>query len=223
MTLTRDTQVGQIAAAHPLATRVFARHQIDFCCGGGRPLGEVCAQKGLDTDAVLDEIGRELATSNGSEERWDEAPLADLITHILAAYHRPLAEELPRLEAMARKVLDVHRDKDPERLPELLTVLLGLRSELEDHMMKEEQILFPMIMHGQGFTADGPIEMMLHEHEVAASALRRLRALTDGYEAPAEACNTWRALWHGLGALEESLHRHIHLENNILFPRALAS
>jgi regulator of cell morphogenesis and NO signaling len=80
-----------------------------------------------------------------------------------------------------------------------------------------------MIMHGQGFAADGPIEMMLHEHDVAASALRRLRELTDGYEAPAEACNTWRALWHGLGALEESLHRHIHLENNILFPRALAS
>jgi regulator of cell morphogenesis and NO signaling len=223
MTLTRDTQVGQIAAEHPLATRVFARHQIDFCCGGARPLGEVCAQRGLDAETMLDEIGRELATSNESEERWDGAPLADLITHILAAYHRPLAEELPRLEAMARKVLDVHRDKDPLRLPELLAVLLGLRSELEDHMMKEEQILFPMIMHGQGFAADGPIEMMLHEHDVAASALRRLRELTDGYEAPAEACNTWRALWHGLGALEESLHRHIHLENNILFPRALAS
>lgn len=223
MSLTHDTQVGQIAAEHPLATRVFARHRIDFCCGGGRPLAEVCEQKGLDAGAVLEEIRTEIESSTASEERWDEAPLADLVTHILAAYHGPLKEELPRLEAMARKVLQVHGDKDPERFSQLVTVLLGLRGELEDHMMKEEQILFPMIVQGQGPTADGPISMMLHEHDEAAFALRRLRELTDDYRPPAEACNTWRALWHGLGALEESMHRHIHLENNILFPRALAS
>jgi regulator of cell morphogenesis and NO signaling len=124
---------------------------------------------------------------------------------------------------MARKVVDVHRDKQPETLPELLSVYLGLKAELEQHMAKEEQILFPMIQSGQGSMATGPISVMEHEHDSAGGALRRLRELTSGYEVPAEACNTWRALWHGLAALEESLHQHIHLENNILFPRALGS
>lgn len=222
ITITTDTTVGQLAAEHPLATRVFARHGFDYCCGGGRPLGEVCHEKGLDTERVLEEIRTEVETSAVSDERWDQAPLGALIEHILVAYHRALHEELPRLESMARKVLDVHRDKDPERLAELLTVYLGLRAELEQHMAKEEQILFPLIEQGRGAMADGPISVMRHEHDSAATALRRLRELTNGYEVPPEACNTWRALWHGLAALEESLHEHIHLENNILFPRALA-
>lgn len=221
MTITSERRVGEIAAEHPLSTRVFARHGIDYCCGGGRPLGRVCEEKGLDTDQVLEEIRTELTASNDSEVRWDQAPLSDLIEHILYAYHRPLSEELPRLEAMARKVHAVHGDKEPKMLSELLGVYLGLKAELEDHMAKEEQILFPMIKRGQGAMADGPISVMEHEHQSAAAALGRLRELTSDYEVPAAACNTWRALWHGLAALEESLHRHIHLENNILFPRAL--
>ena len=221
MSISAETRVGQLAAEHPLATRVFARHGIDFCCGGGRPLGDACADLGIDTGAVLEEIRVELDQSPAPEVRWDEAPLEDVIEHILAAYHAPLREELPRLEAMARKVLDVHRDKDPDRLTELVSVYTGLQHELESHMAKEEQILFPMIRAGQGSMAGAPISVMEHEHESAGAALRRLRELTDDYEVPAAACNTWRALWHGLAALEESLHQHIHLENNILFPRAL--
>jgi regulator of cell morphogenesis and NO signaling len=223
MNINPDSKVGQIAAEHPLATRVFARHGIDFCCGGGKPLGEVCTQRGLDAATVLAEIEGELATPSATEVRWDQAPLGDLVEHILAAYHKPLKEELPRLEAMARKVVDVHRDKQPETLPELLSVYLGLKAELEQHMAKEEQILFPMIQSGQGSMATGPISVMEHEHDSAGGALRRLRELTGDYQVPEEACNTWRALWHGLAALEESLHQHIHLENNILFPRALGS
>lgn len=223
MSIHPESKVGQIAAEHPLATRVFARHGIDFCCGGGRPLAEVCAGRRLDAATVVSEIEAELAAPCATEIRWDEAPLNDLVEHLLAAYHKPLKEELPRLEAMARKVVDVHRDKRPEALPELLSVYLGLRAELEQHMAKEERILFPMIKRGQGAMADGPISVMEHEHDAAAGALRRLRELTDGYRVPEEACNTWRALWHGLAALEEALHQHIHLENNILFPRALES
>jgi regulator of cell morphogenesis and NO signaling len=222
MAINIETTVGKLAAEHPLATRVFARYGIDYCCGGGRPLGEVCDKKGLDTAVVLEEIRAELETPGVSEERWDQASLSDLIEHILAVYHRPLDEELPRLESMSRKVLKVHGDKDPERLTELLSVYLDLKAELDKHMAKEEQILFPMIKQGQGAMADGPISVMKDEHNSAAAALRRLRELTNAYEVPTEACNTWRALWHGLAALEESLHRHIHLENNILFPRALA-
>ncbi|HEX5137035.1 MAG TPA: iron-sulfur cluster repair di-iron protein [Planctomycetota bacterium] len=226
MTVTIETKVGQIAAEHPLATRVFARHGIDYCCGGGRPLREACREKGVDAVRVIDEIRNEIreeAPAPGApSDRWHEAPLGELVDHILARYHGPLHEELPRLEAMARKVVAVHRDRDPERLPELLSTYLQLKAELDGHMAKEEQILFPMIQRGQGRLAGGPVAVMEHEHDVAGSLLRRLRELTGDYDVPAEACNTWRALWHGLKALEEDMHDHIHLENNILFPRALA-
>jgi len=222
MTITSETKVGQLAAQHPLATRVFARHGIDFCCGGGEPLGAVCTSKGLETAVILAEIAKELEVADRSVERWDMAPLDALIEHIMVTYHQPLYEELPRLEAMARKVLDVHRDKDPQRLSELFTVYLEIEAELKQHMMKEEQILFPMIRQGQGPHTGGPVSVMEREHEMVGAALRRLRELTDDYTVPAEACNTWRALWHGLEALEKDLHQHIHLENNILFPRALA-
>ena len=218
-----NSKIGQIATEYPLATRVFARHGIDFCCGGGIPLHQACEEKGLDTDAVLGEIRAEVERSVAPEERWDQAPLGDLVTHILATYHQPLYEELPQLEVMARKVADVHRDKAPEMHSQLLTVFLGLKGDLEEHMAKEEQILFPMIQSGQGSMAEGPISVMKGEHEEAATALRRLRSLTNDYTVPEEACNTWRALWRRLAVLEASLHRHIHLENNILFPRALTS
>jgi len=222
MSITPETKVGQLAAEHPLSTRVFARHKIDYCCGGGRPLVEVCQEQGLDAEVVLAEIHKELEGHDGSEVRWDQAPLSELIDHILATYHAPLYEELPRLESMARKVLSVHGEKDPEKLAELVTVFVALKDELDGHMAKEEQILFPMIKQGQGTMAQGPISVMEHEHNSAGEALKRLNTLTNGYTVPAEACNTWRALWHGLEALEESLHQHINLENNILFPRALA-
>jgi len=222
MTISTESTVASLATEHPLATRVFSRYGIDFCCGGGRPLKEVCEEKGLNVSHVLDEIQRELSSADKPEQRWDSEPFDKLIQHILETYHRPLDEELPRLESMAAKVLEVHRDKDPERLSELVDVYGGLKAELENHMAKEEQVLFRMILNGQGAMAGGPISVMEHEHESAGAALRRLRELTDDYEVPAEACNTWLALWHGLEALEQSLHQHIHLENNILFPRALA-
>ena len=222
MSITVETTVGRIAAEYPLATRVLARHKIDYCCGGGRPLNEVCEQKGLDTESIIEDIQKEIENSDAPEIQWDKAPLNDLIGHILVTYHRPLHEELPRLEAMARKVSSVHGNKDPEVLSGILSVFLGLKDELDQHMMKEEQILFPMIKFGQGTTAHGPISVMLQEHDSAGEALTRLRELTNDYRVPENACNTWRALWHGLADLETSLHQHIHLENNILFPRALA-
>lgn len=223
MVIDKERTIGELAVEHPLATRVFARHGIDFCCGGGKPLRIACETRNLDPDAVVEEIRKELAGSPDQGRRWDEAPLDELIDHILRNYHEPLYEELPRLAGMAAKVYDVHKDKAEETLRGILTTFRGLKAELDAHFAKEEQILFPMIRSGRGFMAEGPISVMVHEHDGAGEALARLRELTNGYEVPAEACNTWRALWHGLAALETSLHEHIHLENNILFPRALSA
>lgn len=223
MTINIESTVGQIATEYPLATRVFARHNIDYCCGGGSSLGEVCSQNGLETDAILTEIQNEIKTQESADNQWDKEPLTDLIDHILATYHRPLDEELPRLEFMVHKVYNVHGDKNPEMFSELRQVYLALISELKAHMMKEEQILFPMIKRGDGGMANGPINVMLQDHDSAGNALKRIRELTNNFQIPEEACNTWRALWYGLEALEEALHQHIHLENNILFPRALKS
>lgn len=221
MKLSPETLIGQLATERPLSTRVFARHGIDFCCGGGRPIGEVCEEKGLSPHSILAEIDMELASTDKPAERWDNAPLGDLIDHILKDYHEPLWEEMPRLEAMARKVFEVHGAKDPEMLGGIMQEYIALAAELDQHMRKEEQILFPMIRAGQGTMAGPPIDVMNHEHDTAGEALRRLRELTNDFQVPEGACNTWRALWHGLEALEKDLHQHIHLENNILFPRAL--
>lgn len=221
MNFDATTRIGEIATRHPLATRVFHRHGIDFCCGGGKPLADACAARGIEAGVVLEELHKQFGAREADETRWDRRPLSDLIRHILVTFHEPLREELSRLSAAARKVYRVHRDKDPETLSELLEVVIDLQAELETHMAKEEQVLFPMILNGQGAMVAGPISVMEHEHETAGRALARLRELTNGYEVPEQACNTWRALWHGLAALEEDLHEHIHLENNILFPRAL--
>ena len=220
MTMDTLTTVGEIATEHPLATRVFARHGIDFCCGGGVSLKEACETRGLDLNAVMAEIEKETGEGPNDTRRWDQEPLTDLIDYILVTYHRPLDEELPRLNDMAVKVLDVHRDKAEQTLTDLLATYQALKAELEQHMAKEEQILFPMIRQGRGAMTGGPIAVMEAEHESAGAALARLRSLTNDYQVPEEACNTWRALWHGLQALEHELHSHIHLENNILFPRA---
>jgi len=219
MNIDANTRIGDIATQHPQSTRVFHRYGIDFCCGGGRPLADACVARGIDAGAVMEALQKQLGTRETDETRWDQQPIKDLIHHILVTFHEPLREDLFRLTALARKVYDVHRDKEPEMLSELLEIVVGLQAELESHMAKEEQILFPMILKGRGAMAAGPISVMEHEHEYAGHALARLRELTNGYEVPAKACNTWRALWHGLATMEEELHEHIHLENNILFPR----
>jgi regulator of cell morphogenesis and NO signaling len=222
MEIGANSRVGEVAAQYPSSTKVFYRHGIDFCCGGGREIQDACTRKGVDVDNVLAEIETELTTAT-TTERWDIAPLEHLIKHILVTFHAPLKEELPRLHAMAEKVNSVHGARDPERLAELVTVIQGLKDELEEHMMKEEQVLFPMILGGNGAMAQGPVSVMEEEHESAGAALRRIRELTDNYTVPEGACTTWNVLWDGLEKLEEGTHQHIHLENNILFPRALAN
>jgi regulator of cell morphogenesis and NO signaling len=210
--------LADLAVRHPAASRVFYRRGLDFCCHGTRPLGEACEERGLDPDVILREIEGE-DDAFALHVRWDERPLGELIEHIVGHYHRRLREELPQLVEMAAKVEHKHADK--AACPRgLHTHLVFVHQSVLDHLAKEEQVLFPMILAGRGAHAAAPINVMEVEHDDHAQNLRKTRALTGGLVVPPEACPTWQALYLRLDALEIELMEHIHLENNVLVPRA---
>lgn len=215
------TTLAELAVTHPAAARVFRRHRLDFCCGGRRPLNEVCQERELDADAILAAIAEEDPLVP-EHQRWDEAPLPALVEHIESVYHPRLREQLPALVAMARRVEARHGDK--ASCPRGLTAHLeAMHEAVLEHLQKEEQILFPLIAAGMGHRAGGPVHVMEIEHVHHGEDLQGVRRLTADLILPDEACTTWRALYLGLQQLEQELMDHIHLENNILFRRALAS
>jgi regulator of cell morphogenesis and NO signaling len=213
--------VAEIAAGSLAAVRVFERLGIDYCCGGKRPLAEVCSEKGLSSEAVRSELDAAMSANNADSRDWSAAPAGDLIDHILSTHHEYLRRELPTLSARVEKVHRVYTAKNlAEGVAGLPDVFEALRAELESHIVKEEMILFPMIRAGIPQAAN-PIRVMEFEHESAGQALARMREITRDYAVPEYACVTYRAMLAGLKELEQDLHLHIHLENNILFPRAL--
>jgi regulator of cell morphogenesis and NO signaling len=213
--------LAELAVAHPAAARVFYANRLDFCCGGRRPFADACRERGLDADAILDEIRREEAAAPPAP-RWELAPLPALVDHIVSHYHRRLRDSLPTLVQMARKVEARHHEK--VSCPRGLATLLDhVHRSVLDHLEKEETILFPALVRRPGARVSGPVSVMELEHEHHKSDLQRIRALTADLTPPAEACTTWRALYAGLQQFEQELMEHIHLENNILFRRALAA
>lgn len=227
MNLSPESRVGEIAAQYPVATRSLHKFGIDFCCGGGIPLAEACKRKNVDPDELLDAIRTDIADAGESDrESWTNRSPSELVDHIVSEYHDPLREELPRLEGMLRKVVRVHGHYDPDRLGELLEIFVEMKKELDEHMVKEESNLFPgIVAFSDSATSAVPndlLDSLTHEHESAGRALERIRALTDDFQPPEFACNTWRGLWAGLEELEKSMHRHVHLENHVLFPAVAA-
>jgi regulator of cell morphogenesis and NO signaling len=213
-----EQPIGQLACALPGATRIFHQHKLDFCCGGHVSLREAAAKRGVDLAALL----KQLEPLQGGETQirdWRSAPAAELIDYILRRYHERHREEIPELIRLARRVEHVHAAR-PDCPAGLADHLDAMFQELLSHMMKEEQVLFPMLLAGREAEAQSPISMMRYEHDQHGEALARLEALTDDITAPADACNTWRALYAGLAKLREDLMQHIHLENNILFINA---
>jgi regulator of cell morphogenesis and NO signaling len=230
--VTGQTTVSELARAIPASTRVFHQYGIDFCCGGGRTLAEASQAKGIALEGLLDELEKaERLPDSESSRDWNAATAASLIDHILEKHHAYLRSEMPRLAGMLAKVIDVHGDRHPDLLRPLAPVYSALQRELDEHMWKEENILFPLIRLmeqarslGEApprMPVGGPIQMMEMEHESAGNALRQLRQISADYQPPEDACNTYRALLDGLKTMEADLHEHIHLENNILFPKAL--
>lgn len=222
--------VGNVVARYPNLSRVFEEAGIDYCCGGTKTLEEACRTKGLDPRTFVAML-EEAVASVGEGPVVDAAAMSmsQLADHIEQTHHKYLRAELPRLEEMTRQVISVHGKKDP-RLGQVWTTLIGLAEELSSHMMKEELVLFPLVRRLEASgdapilyygTLFDPIRQMELEHDHAAAALERLRALTDGFTPPEWACHTCRGLLDGLARLERDMHQHMHKENNILFPRAL--
>ena len=221
-TITATDHVGTLAARIPSAAQIFFDRGIDFCCGGDKELDEACADANQPTVLIIEELEQAAVQYDESEIAWEEAPLDDLIAFIEQTFHRPLDASLPRLREWTDAVVAAHGDHTKEQVQRLRDVVHELADELAAHMAKEEQVLFPWIRSGNGQNAGGPIRVMHAEHDSAGRQLALIRFLTRNFSAPEEACVTWRLLYAALERLDEELRHHIHLENNVLFPRALA-
>ena len=232
----------EMALCNPGATRVFEKLGIDYCCGGNKSFEVACREADVQVEQVLaslksaaasSERRRESSGGQGRAEDWQRAPLTDLITHIKDTHHNYVKEETKRLGPLFEKVCSVHGSRHPELL-ELHGEFKSLTQELLMHMMKEELVLFPYIERMEEAVIAGepvlpapfgsvnkPVTAMVHEHDAAGTWLRRMRELSGGYTPPQGACTSFMTLYSALSEFERDLHRHIHLENNILFPRAI--
>jgi regulator of cell morphogenesis and NO signaling len=223
--------VGQLVTEQPKRARVFEKFGIDYCCGGQQPLAEACRRKNLDLAHVLAALAEADQAADTAQIDWQAEPMGRLADHITQYYHGRLRQELPRLDFLTNKVAAVHGPNHPE-LRKLREVFVEFKQELELHMHAEEQVLFPQIKRleagaapagSAGGEINTPIAHLVKEHDDAGVAMEVMRRLTGGYAAPADACNTYRAMLDGLAELETEMHRHVHAENSILFPRAMAA
>jgi regulator of cell morphogenesis and NO signaling len=220
-----DRMLGDLVAERPARARVLERWGIDYCCHGRRTLSDASSSAGLDPQEVAAEVDAVLDDTGADVDRLE--PVA-LIEHILATHHRYLHEELPLLVALADKVRDVHGSRHPE-LERVAALVHEIRDDLDPHLAREENVLFPAI----GDWADGqrsfpfgtlsnPVRVMMLEHDRAGELLEELRAVTSGYTPPEDGCASYRTLYARLEHLEADTHRHVHLENNVLFPAVTA-
>lgn len=224
-----SSSVGSWVAQHPQTSRVFESLNIDYCCGGGKPLAQACLDRKLDPHQVLEKIEQVIHQIDDTTQDWLTASLSDLSDHIEQTHHAYLKTELPRLNGLIAKVVNAH-GATHEELPQIQQVFTNLRQELEPHMFQEEMVLFPAIrqleqsQENPSFmfgTVANPIRAMEQEHDNAGDGLAQIRELTQEYAVPKGACNTYRAMLDGLRELELDMHQHIHKENNVLFPRAI--
>lgn len=235
MILSSSKTVREVALELPQATRVFEKLRIDYCCGGDKPLAEACASAGVkveNLERLLEEAGKTDVKTDDSVD-FQKARLSELVVHIQDKHHVYTKEEMARLDGLIAKVIAAHGNNHPE-LHDLGKIFQQLCAELKPHMFKEEQVLFPYIiemerssLHNRPApfapfgTINNPVRMMMMEHDTAGDLLRELRLLSSNYTVPPDACISYQTLYQALEAFEQDLHEHIHLENNILFPRAI--
>jgi regulator of cell morphogenesis and NO signaling len=233
MNLESNITVRQLATEIPGATRLFEKVGIDYCCGGQHSLADACTTAGLRLEEVMASLQKVQSSTNRTDNNFAAMPLADLIDHIVETHHVFTTNEIHRLRHLINKVCSVHGPNHSE-LGLLRAVFEKLAAELGPHMLKEERVLFPyvvMLEDGLRFSRPvpappfvkvaNPVRMMMMEHDKAGDLLKEMRQLTASYVPPADACISFRTLYQALEEFEKDLHQHIHLENNILFPKAV--
>ncbi|MGQ8336293.1 iron-sulfur cluster repair di-iron protein [Sunxiuqinia sp. A32] len=231
MMISIETPVGEIARNYFQTVQVFDQYHIDFCCGGGQSLKDVCKEKSIQESWILKQL-EESITKDDTTTQFNTMSANDLIDYIISKHHSFVRENIPLLIKLLDKIEEVHGDRHPE-LKEINALFKESAGQLTMHMQKEELILFPLakkLMYlnnenkqidiGNGSSVNQPIEAMVREHENEGARFEKISSLTKNYIVPDDACNTYRAAYETLHAFEKDLHRHIHLENNILFPMA---
>ncbi|MNK18068.1 Iron-sulfur cluster repair protein YtfE [compost metagenome] len=229
MNITEQTIVGELVAKDYRTASVFKKQGIDFCCAGNRTIAEACAKKSIDPALVIETLEEIINKTNNPVADYNTWPLDLLADYVEKKHHRYVEEKIVEIVPFLNKVASVHGDRHPELL-EVQQLFRGCVEELTSHMQKEEQILFPFVRQlatGKSVQApfgsvQNPINMMMHEHTAEGERFRRIVELTDNYMPPEDACNTYKVTFALLQEFEEDLHLHIHLENNIMFPRAIA-
>lgn len=224
VTIDVSTTLAAAVDAFPALAREFERRGLDYCCGGGRTLGEACEQIGLDPEATIADMSSATAATDAAA--WTSMSADELVDHLEATHHRYLWDEMPRVAALVEKILGVHGERHPE-LNDVAECFGRVCADLGPHMLKEERMLFPMIRElatsaeAPSFhcgSLRNPISVMLSEHDAVGDLLATLRQLTDGYTPPADGCGSYVACYAALAELEADTHLHIHKENNVLFP-----
>jgi regulator of cell morphogenesis and NO signaling len=234
MTISSERTVRELALGVPNATRIFEKLGIDYCCGGSRSLNDACRVANLQVAQVLEDLENASLPVATVEPDWQGGMLAELVEHIKQTHHQYTREEIARLQPLLDKVCKAHGEHHPELLV-IRKTFAGLAAELTTHLMKEEMVLFPYVVRAEQAAlrnapaisapfgkVENPVRAMMQEHDSAGIALRSLREASHGYTTPADGCLSYRTLYEALAAFEADLHQHIHLENNILFPRAIA-
>ncbi|HEY0679847.1 MAG TPA: iron-sulfur cluster repair di-iron protein [Chitinophagaceae bacterium] len=228
-----DQTLGQLAAKDLRKAEIFKKYGLDFCCGGKKTVKEACAEKGIDVTKVEQELQKAETYPASRPLPYDEWELGFLADYIVNTHHTYVRKTLPDLVAYANKVASVHGMRHPE-LTEIFVLVREINAELSAHLVKEEKVLFPFIkelvaaktngqpMHASAFgTVQSPIHMMELEHELAGEHMEKIRQLSNNFTLPEDACASYSLLYRKLAEFEDDLHLHVHLENNILFPKAV--
>ncbi|MBS1779872.1 MAG: iron-sulfur cluster repair di-iron protein [Bacteroidetes bacterium] len=236
MNITKETTIGAIVAKDYRAASIFNNSNIDFCCNGNRTIATVCSEQNLSADELISQLQQTVSATAGNSDAvsdYKSWPLDLLADFIEKKHHRYVTTQIPVIQAYLEKIIRVHGDRHPE-LQEIKTHFDACAGELTMHMKKEELLLFPFIhkmvqtkqsgskITGAPFgTVQNPIRAMMHEHDIEGDRFRKIRELSNDYNVPADGCNTYSVTFATLREFEEDLHLHIHLENNILFPKSI--
>ncbi len=233
MNFTRDTKMKDIAVSNPAARQILEDAGLDYCCGGGKSLHEACLHADVPAEEILSRLRENSKHVSPGEANWTSVPVSDLTLHIRERHHRYVREAIARIQPLLDKVEAKHGKSHPE-IADIRRLFAEVAREMVVHMQKEEQILFPYIdaleraKSGNGSveppffqSVRNPIHAMMKDHDVAGELVKQIRKASLEYTAPTDVCTSYKSLYQELREFEADLHQHVHLENNILFPRSV--